>query len=237
MEWHNPVGEVMATSTFGEDPVLMSRNEVSALCIKAARGAGMSWGLAEEAGFAAAWLYARGLDGPGHLASHLKFATGMAWQDICPQVAAGHWGTVTSKPLCPVAIGTTLSDFASLPESRLVGAGLKTGPVSHPLLVLPFLATAAQTIGQSLSVTCLGQTTGVSIEGIVIGGVDALSAEDPCELVFGIEHLDADLVEDRKAFAVSFETIEQLNIFALRTTVPPSERSRAGAGSLESDND
>ena len=38
----------------------LSRNEVASLCMKAARGAGMSWGLAEEAGFAAAWLVQHG---------------------------------------------------------------------------------------------------------------------------------------------------------------------------------
>ena len=34
-----------------------SLNEIESLCKKAARGAGMSWGLAEEAGKAAKWLF------------------------------------------------------------------------------------------------------------------------------------------------------------------------------------
>ena len=37
-------------------PAPLSCNEAASLCMKAARGAGMSWGMAEEAGFAAAWL-------------------------------------------------------------------------------------------------------------------------------------------------------------------------------------
>ena len=45
-----------------------SLNEIESLCKKAARGAGLSWGLAEEAGKAARWLSAHGLDGPGVLA-------------------------------------------------------------------------------------------------------------------------------------------------------------------------
>ncbi|MEF9603350.1 DUF3726 domain-containing protein, partial [Paracoccus sp. PXZ] len=47
--------------------MLLSRNETEALCLKAARGAGMSWGLAEEAAFAAGWLGAHGIDGAGAL--------------------------------------------------------------------------------------------------------------------------------------------------------------------------
>ena len=44
-----------------------SLNEIDSLCQKAARGAGLDWGLAEEAGFAAAWLAARGADGAAAL--------------------------------------------------------------------------------------------------------------------------------------------------------------------------
>ena len=33
--------------------VILSQNETESLCMKAARGAGFSWGLAEEAGIAA----------------------------------------------------------------------------------------------------------------------------------------------------------------------------------------
>ena len=40
-----------------------SLGEVRALAVKAARGSGLPWGLAEEAGFAVQWLEARG--GPG----------------------------------------------------------------------------------------------------------------------------------------------------------------------------
>ena len=237
MDKHNPVGEVLPTAAARTDAPLMSRNEVSALCFKAGRGAGMSWGLAEEAGYAAAWLYARGLDGPGNLASHLTFATGMTWQDICPQVRIGQWSAGTSIPLCPIALGATLSDYADLPEAQLTESGLETGPVSHPLLVLPFLAAAAKTLGKDLSVICFGQKTGVTTNGDVLGDVTALSAGRVSELKIQIETLEADSFRERSVVPVDLETIEKLNNFALKTTVPPSERSRAGAGSLESDND
>lgn len=52
--------------------VKLSLGEVEALCKKAARGAGLPWGLAEEAGFAARWLSAHGLDGAGLLLADLE---------------------------------------------------------------------------------------------------------------------------------------------------------------------
>ena len=46
-----------------------SLNEIETLSRKAARGAGLSWGLAEEAGKATRWLAAAGLPGPQVLAA------------------------------------------------------------------------------------------------------------------------------------------------------------------------
>lgn len=237
MEKHNPVGDVVPRSATKTKPLLMSRNEVSALCFKAARGAGMSWGMAEEAGNAAAWLYGRGFEGPKHLASHLSFATGMAWQDICPQVRIGEWCTSSSIPLCPVAVGATLSDYAGLPEAHLNEDGLETGPISHPLLVLPFVAAVAQSLGKDLSITCHDHKIGATAKGIVVGNVTALSEGKTSQLKIQVETLSADGLDTRDALPVDPETIERLTTFAMKTTVPPSERSRAGAGSLASDND
>ena len=39
----------------------LAHSELNGLVTKAARGAGLSWGLAEEAGWAAEWLSRRGL--------------------------------------------------------------------------------------------------------------------------------------------------------------------------------
>ena len=88
----------------------LSQNEVEQLCLKAARGAGMSWGIAEEAGFAAAWLAMRGLDGPGALLSRLQAAGGQAWQEIRPVVAPGRFRPGDGGCLCPIALGATLED-------------------------------------------------------------------------------------------------------------------------------
>ncbi|MBS0565738.1 MAG: DUF3726 domain-containing protein [Proteobacteria bacterium] len=92
----------------------LSRTESRALAVKAAKGAGLDWGLAEEAGYAVEWLAARGIDGLSPLA---------AWLDAR---AAG------SGARCPLALGARLAD---LPPA----AGLSLGPVAWPVLLLPFL--------------------------------------------------------------------------------------------------
>ncbi|HAG24232.1 MAG TPA: DUF3726 domain-containing protein, partial [Alphaproteobacteria bacterium] len=48
-----------------------SLGETAALALKAARGAGMSWGLAEETAASVVWLHSRGLPGISALCSYL----------------------------------------------------------------------------------------------------------------------------------------------------------------------
>ena len=50
-----------------------SLGETGALALKAARGAGMTWGLAEEASEAVVWLQARGLPGVSALCRYLSW--------------------------------------------------------------------------------------------------------------------------------------------------------------------
>ena len=61
-----------------------SLGEVGALAVKAARGAGMPWGLADETGFAVKWLQARSLPGVTALCRYLSRYDG-ASHHINPQ--------------------------------------------------------------------------------------------------------------------------------------------------------
>ncbi|MEM7439622.1 MAG: DUF3726 domain-containing protein [Pseudomonadota bacterium] len=62
-----------------------SFGEVQATGLKAARGAGLPWGLCEDAGSATRWLWERGYNGPGALAALLSNYD----PDTCPLRAAG----------------------------------------------------------------------------------------------------------------------------------------------------
>jgi hypothetical protein len=213
---------------------VLSRNEIEALCARAARGAGLGWGHAEEAGFAAGWLHARGIDGSTALLARLEGAAGRAWSDLCPVVGAGKWAARGSIPICPVALGAALSDHCELPEGRLAG-GLCVGPVSHPVLVLPFLARIAGVLGTPVRLRFDGG--GIDI------GPDRLSGDADClaglaEAAFTLSSGPGPAGPGRPpAYGCPQATLGALGDLALRTTVPRSARSRADAGAGTGDND
>ena len=72
-----------------------SLGETAALALKAARGAGLSWGMAEEAAGAVFWLHQRGLPGISALCGYL---------DVCGHDRTGEYA------LCPLETGSALSD-------------------------------------------------------------------------------------------------------------------------------
>lgn len=216
----------------------LSQNEVEQLCLKAARGAGMSWGIAEEAGFAAAWLAMRGLDGPGALLAQIQAAKGYPWHEICPVVTPGQFRAADGGCLCPVALGTALCDHARLPETAIERAPLSVGPVSQPVLLLPFLSVLAGTLGKSMRIDWPAGHVLIAADGRVSGDIETLAAETRLQawLSAAMIATDAPMAPVEPIF-VRAETLVGLNSFALRTTVPASETSRAGAGAAAGDND
>jgi len=100
-----------------------SLGETAALALKAARGAGMSWGLAEETAASVVWLHSRGLPGISALCSYLG-------QAAAPQSPEGG---------CPIMTGCALFDgMMDVPETS--SQPLDLGHVHAPLLLLPFVA-------------------------------------------------------------------------------------------------
>jgi len=221
----------------GDQSAQMSQNEVSALCMKAARGAGMSWGLAEEAGFAASWLTARGIDGPRHLLAHLTAAEGRAWGDLCPKVAPGAWGAPIGKKICPVVLGATLSDHATLPDG-LASGPILTGPVDHPILVCPFLCAIAGAAGGIVTLEWAGGAVDIDANGALQpAALLALEGQTGVALGLSIQPGTAQDYPSAPCPSIAAATVAALNAFALRTTVPASDASRAGAGAASNDND
>jgi len=216
----------------------LSHNEIEQLCLKAARGAGMSWGLAEEAGFAAAWLATRGLDGPGALLAQLRGAKDRTWREICPVVAPGSFRAVDGGCLCPIALGAALCDHAHLPETAMMNTALRVGPVSHPVLLLPFLSDFARARGEGARFDWPRGSVLLARDGRISGDADLLAKETRLEAELSTQ---AAMPEGQpaagKPFFVPSTTLSELNHLALRTTVPASEASRGGAGAMADDND
>ncbi|MDR9395451.1 MAG: DUF3726 domain-containing protein [Roseovarius sp.] len=124
-----------------------SLGEIEALSRKAARGSGLSWGLAEEAGRAARWLCAAGLPGADCLASLLQRNDGAAYETLCPAETDGPWAAAGGT-LCPLITGAALSDRAA---ELAAGQDITLARTAFPLLLYPYMAGAADETGAALS--------------------------------------------------------------------------------------
>lgn len=217
-------------------PARLSRNEIESLCTKAARGAGMSWGMAEEAGFAAGWLSEHGLDGPAALLAQLTAEAGKAWRDLAPEPGPGQWRAASGGRLCPIALGATLGDHCGLPEAALK-AGLTLGPVGRPVLLLPFLAGIATRLGCGVTLKWEGSTLRLDGRGAMAGDLTDLAALQAATLTLAADAAPLAGTARGAAQGCDAATLAGLNALAMQTTVPPSKQSRAGAGSAGSDNE
>ena len=124
-----------------DDPAF-ALGEVEALVLKAYRGAGFSWGMAQEAGKAAAWLAAHRLPALNMFATLLAQTNGLCHRQLAPDIKADTWPDEWSSPsglLCPVVAGTLLSDLA--PVFAKKPAAVKFSSVQSALILLPFIAT------------------------------------------------------------------------------------------------
>ncbi|WP_435258473.1 DUF3726 domain-containing protein [Thioclava sp. FR2] len=222
--------------------VILSRNETEALAAKAARGAGLPWGVAEEAGFAAGWLHSAGLDGLSPLLAHLGQVEISGWHQMRPRWSLGGWDNENAKvPLCPIALGMTLSDFAASSDSEK-GFSQRlsiAGKVAFPVLVLPFLSTIIPPQLEALKVDLNDVSLTLGNEYIHAGEpLDAAKLltveQSPLRLAQASAPYPS---RSNQCVATPAETLAGLERLALQTTVPPSLQSRADAGAGGSDND
>lgn len=211
--------------------VLLSLPEVNALALRAARGAGFTWGMAEECGYAAVWLAAHGLDWSTDILVRL---TGEDGARIVP--ATTKWASIGA--VCGLHAGATLADFATLPEGPGRN-GVRIGLVNEPLCLLPFVARAAKAMQLSLDVM-LDDTLWASFDKIgrvyadakvghvAIGLIDIRPAAKAPSFSALLN------VRSREVSTAAYASLETL---ALNMTVPATVQSQAGAGAAQSDND
>lgn len=130
--------------------------ELEALGRDAAHGAGLPWGLAEEAAAALRWLEARRLPGAALTAEWLTARSGWATADLTPVIGGSAW-TTGATILCPYLTGAAISDRS---ETELV-----LGPVAFPLLLAPFVASAARTCARALELAWDGGLVCLAVDG------------------------------------------------------------------------
>lgn len=191
-------------------PIDMAHSELRSLITKAARGAGLPWGHAEEAGWAADWLARRALPAS-------------EW--------AAHWlaASVEGRP-GPVEIGTALSDRLADTALPLSMQPLPDG-LPAPGYLLPFLHRIAERRGSISIMDAIGTVARVDPDGTVTFGASWSGTPRNWHLT------DRNQPADPSRVRVTHSLIECLETLALRTTVPPSEASRRNAGSATTDND
>lgn len=205
-----------------------SINEIEQLCLKAARGAGLDWGLAEEAGQAAAWLVSQGIDGPEILLQRLTL--GALAGPVLP------WRAQRLLQ-CPISLGASLCDHAALPQTDLESQEIDLGPVAQPLLLAPFFSRMAALKRCAIALRGAGLQILLTTDARLVASAEPLRLTSQTNLWISKLAAPPPTTAGSVACRPSGQTMAALNSFALRTTVPASEASRAGAGASEAELD
>lgn len=188
----------------------MAHSELRSLVTKAARGVGMEWGLAEEAGWAAGWLATRGLP--------------------AADFASEWFGSDQALAASPVAFGVGLADRLTaaneLPRNVAVPDGLMA-----PMYLLPFLHLIAEKHGAVELVGLHGTAVRVTPDGGFSFGVDWSDRTQGWML--RAVHAEP----SRSRVLAAARILETLEKVALRGTVPATASSRLNAGPAALDND
>ena len=216
--------------------MLCSLNEVRTLAMKAARGAGLPWGVAQEAGRAAGWLEARGLAGLAALGGALEGLSAPGWRKSFPVPGGRVWRADCSE-MDGLLAGITLADRGG--RALPFAGAVVLVRVGWPLLAMPFLASVAQLSGMRLAVS-------PGARRMTAIGIGPQSVGAACRMLEGVALAEFMRIERASGGAtppdlprlgggipVNEEVYARLARRAARTYVPESTESRlrgAGAG-------
>lgn len=211
-----------------------SLNEIEALSKRAARGSGLSWGLAEEAAKGTRWLASFGLLGPQLLADLLALNDRRAEADVAPAKLDGVWHAPGGM-MSPLIAGASLSDCAM----RLQELGqIQLRSLSYPLLLVPFVGGAALRLGQPVSVRWDGVWVVTDGHRLCVSKGEALLADHAQRVNVSTPAQMIGPQEPVMRAQMSTQCWSQLADFAHRTYAPATEESRLrGAGAGVTDND
>jgi hypothetical protein len=210
--------------------MIVSLNEIETMVHKAARGAGLPWGLAEEAAQAARWLARQGLPFETPLASLLA---SQAWRANLVLDGTHLRPRSDEAWLCPIRAGAWLSDLGDIVPVRI-------DRVLWPILLLPFAARCACPVELAFAGVLL--LTGAATFAIRQGDLAALRQPKALRVeVMAPASRDleqARLLRPEGRVEVNMTGWSKLQSFEALTYVPASLESRlTGAGAAQSDND
>ena len=210
-------------------------SEVSKLAKHAARGAGLSWGMADEAADATVWLSRYGLPGPLLLARLLQLNDHVACCELTASTLSGKWSAPSGR-LCPLLAGATLSDCALRLKN---GEGIEMAGLTDPLLLLPFAASVALENEQAVGLEWRDVLIVTDGHLLHISGDDSnVAAECVSSVKCRVQVMPVGKVPSETRAQIDARSWTVLSAFAQRTYAPATENSRLlGAGANLGDND
>ena len=119
-------------------------SEIDTTSKRATRGAGFSWGVAEEVGKNMRLLELFGLSGIKNLNKYLKDYKKKQFQKI---TLISDINEANKYPFCPIILGTNFIDQVKLLEKK---NNIQISNVAFPLLFLPFVSRASEIIGKRI---------------------------------------------------------------------------------------
>lgn len=212
-----------------------SLTEIETHCRKAARGSGLSWGLAEEAGKIARYLASYKIDGPKLLANYINWRESGVDADDIPHSDGDNWQTVGNE-MCPIIAGSILSDRAELIEQK---ARTTFSNVAWPALMIPQLLRAAEATSKPMVLEWDDFRATASSNGIRFEGQNTMASTAQTVTCGGNTRKINGVTQSATiGFNVENSDWDALAASAHRTYAPASEESRlSGAGSGLNDND
>ncbi len=215
--------------------MMFSLNEIEAMGKRAARGTGLAWGLAEEAGKAARWLSACQLPGADMLLHVLTLNDGREYEELAPLSTEGVW-EAASGTLCPLIAGPALADLAA---DIAKGREVQLGQISSPLMLAPYLASLAAQKDCAVKLSWSGAEIIITKEGLTIAGEAVLVPLAENVLCSRTDDQKPAILARMTGCDIESEIWDQLAYLMTRYLAPDTEESRlAGAGGAEiTDND
>jgi hypothetical protein len=194
----------------------LSLSEITALATKAARGAGLSWGEAEEAGWACGWLARAGLSAPAMLLRALE----------------------PGPSESPLRAGIRLMDHAGLREGPCA-LPVTLQDVAEPLVLVPFLARVAERLGAPVDLDLGSETICLTGREPVpdLSATRGICHRTGARATISVSQSSRAAAPGRFDGRIERRVWHALDALARLTTVPASEVSRQRAGAQSSDND
>ena len=119
-------------------------SEIDTTSKRAARGAGFSWGIAEEVGKNMRLLELFGLPGIKNLNQFLKNYKEKQFQKV---TLISDTNNANKYPFCPIILGVNFIDQVNLLDKKI---NIQISNVAFPLLFLPFVSRASEMIGKRI---------------------------------------------------------------------------------------